>query len=105
MDANSITKVEGTYEIQVHTPMGVEQGTLELVLENGSLSGTITNKKGISEFTGGTVSGNEVTFNTKIKTPMGRLKASVAGVVEGNNFSGTAKLPLGSAKIEGKKIN
>ena len=98
------TKVEGTYEIKVHTPMGVEEGTLKLVVVNGSLSGTIINKKGESEFRDGTVSDNKIQFDTKIKTPMGRLKARITGEVENGTFNGIAKLPLGTAKVEGEKI-
>lgn len=98
------TQVEGTYKIKVHTPMGVEDGTLKLIVENESLSGTITNSKGTTEFTDGTVKDNEVEFNSKIKTPMGRLKAHVTGKVANNSFEGVAKLPLGKAKIEGEKM-
>lgn len=104
MKTISKTKVEGTYEIQVHTPMGVEKGTLNLHVENGLLSGSIVNSKGSFEFEGGTVSNNEIQFDTKIKTPMGRLKARITGTIENDVFNGTAKLPLGTAKIEGKKV-
>lgn len=98
------TQVEGTYKIKVHTPVGVEDGTLKLIVEGESLSGTITNSKGTTEFTDGKVNGNEVEFNSKIKTPMGKLKAHVNGKVENNLFEGLAKLPLGKAKIEGEKM-
>ncbi len=96
--------IAGTYDIKVHTPMGDEDGTLHLNIRNNALSGKLENKKGSTEFTGGTVEGNKVNFNTKIKTPMGRLKAQVTGQIEADNFTGTAKLPLGSAKIEGKRV-
>jgi hypothetical protein len=104
MNTLSNTQVEGTYDIQVHTPMGVQQGILRLFIENGSLCGTIVNAKGSSEFNGGTVSNNSVQFDTKIKTPMGRLKAKITGNIENDMFIGSAKLPLGTAKIEGKKV-
>jgi hypothetical protein len=104
MNTLSKTQVEGTYEIQVHTPMGVQQGTLNLFIENGSLCGTIVNTKGTSKFNSGTISNNEVQFDTKIKTPMGRLKAKIIGIIENDMFIGSAKLPLGTAKIEGKKV-
>lgn len=104
MKTLSKTQIEGTYEIQVHTPMGVQQGTLNLFIENESLCGTIMNTKGSSEFKGGTVVNNEVQFDTKIKTPMGRLKAKITGIIENDMFIGSAKLPLGTAKIEGKKV-
>lgn len=97
------TQIEGTYEIKVHTPMGVENGTLEIRVENQNITGTITNSKGTTEFTDGVLKDNEIQFNSKIKTPMGKLKAHITAKVENNIFEGIAKLPLGSAKIEGKK--
>lgn len=84
--------------------MGVENGTLKLFVSNGLLAGTITNQKGNSEFSGGTVSNNEIQFDTKIKTPLGRLRAKITGTIENDILIGTAKLPLGTAKIEGMKV-
>lgn len=104
MNAVTETKiVSGTYEIKVKTPMGVEAGKLTLVAEENSLSGTLENKKGSTEFSDGTVNGNKVEFKTKIKTPLGKLKAEVSGRVDAGVFKGTAKLPLGTAEIAGKK--
>ena len=100
IDTNTVA---GIYEVKVHTPLEEEEGKLKLAVDGNSLSGELTNKKGITEFKGGTVEGTEVRFNTKIRTPMGRLKAQVTGKVENNTFTGVAKLPLGTAKIEGKR--
>ena len=96
-------KIAGTYEVKVHTPLGDEKGILNLVVDGNSLSGSLENKKGTTEFRGGTVEGNEVKFDTKIRTPMGRLKGHITGKVEDGTFTGTAKLPLGTAEIEGKR--
>ena len=97
------TTVAGTYEVKVHTPLGDEKGILNLVVDGNSLSGSLENKKGTTEFRGGTVEGNEVKFDTKIRTPMGRLKGHITGKVEDGTFTGAAKLPLGTAEIEGKR--
>jgi len=96
-------KVAGTYNVKVHTPLGDEKGVLNLVVDGNSLSGSLENRKGTTEFTNGIVEGSKVKFNTKIRTPMGRLKGKVTGKVENGTFSGTAKLPLGTAEIEGKR--
>jgi hypothetical protein len=96
--------VAGNYKVTVKTPVGPQEGMLTLRVDGDALSGTLNNPKGSSEFTGGTVNGNEVQFAAKIRTPLGRLKASVAGTVEGDRFVGTAKLPLGVAHIEGVRV-
>lgn len=93
--------IQGQYNVTVKTPVGTQEGSLSLTVDGDSLSGVLTNPKGASEFSGGTVSGNEVAFRTKIRTPMGRLPAQVIGRVDGRRFTGTAKLPLGIAHIEG----
>ena len=96
--------IQGQYKVTVKTPVGMQEGSLTLVPDGESLSGVLTNPKGDSEFSGGTISGNEVAFDTKIRTPMGRLKAHVTGTVEGDTFTGDAKLPLGVAHIEGVRV-
>lgn len=93
--------IAGNYKVTVKTPVGLQEGSLTLVVDGESLSGSLENAKGSTEFSGGTITGNEVQFATRIKTPMGRLKAQVSGKVEGDKFTGTAKLPLGTAHIEG----
>lgn len=93
--------IDGTYKVKVKTPVGEQEGALTLSTAGGTLSGRLDNPKGSTEFSGGTITGNAVAFATKIRTPMGRLKAQVNGTVEGDRFHGTAKLPLGTAEIEG----
>ncbi len=105
MKIGTESKVEGTYDIRVQTPMGVEQGVLKVVVDGESISGTIINTKGTTEFTDGVLNNNELQFQTKIKTPMGRLKAKVTLKVEQDTLTGVAKLPLGAAKIEGKRVH
>lgn len=95
--------VAGKYSLIIKTPMGEQEGEMTLIIEKNFLRGTLSNSAGSTEFTDGTVNGNELKFNTKIKTPLGRLKAQVTGKVEGNIFSGNAKLPIGTAQITGTR--
>jgi hypothetical protein len=97
--------IDGNYKLTLDTPVGAQEGTMTLKAEGASLSGTLVNARGKTEFSGGTVHGDEVVFDTRIPTPIGRLKAHVVGKVEGDHFSGDAKLPLGSAHIEGDRSN
>ena len=96
--------VAGTYKIRVKTPKGVQQGKLILAVEGNSLTGNLEYSAGSSILKDGKVKGNTVEFTTKIKTPFGQLNAFVTGVVEGNSFSGVAKLPMGSAQVEGIRV-
>lgn len=96
--------VPGTYKVAVKTPLGPQDAKLTLVVDGTALSGTIENVKGRSDFTGGTVTGDEVRFSARISTPIGRVHADITGKVEGDRFIGAAKLPLGKAGIEGVRI-
>jgi hypothetical protein len=95
--------IDGHYQLTLDTPMGKQDGTMTLKTDGTSLSGALANAKGSTEFSGGTVDGDEVAFDTRIPTPIGRLKAHVTGRVEDDHFTGDAKLPLGSVQIDGTR--
>lgn len=93
--------IDGDYKLTLKTPVGVQEGSMTLKTDGASLSGTLANDRGTSEFSGGTASGGTVEFETRIPTPIGRMKAHVTGSISGDRFNGDAKLPLGSAHIVG----
>lgn len=97
--------LNGTYKLILKTPMGAQEGKMTLKAEGAALSGTLENDLGSTAFTGGTIDGNEVAFDTRVPTPIGPLKAHVTGAVDGDRFTGDAKLPLGSAHIEGERLS
>jgi hypothetical protein len=96
--------IPGIYKITVKTPLGPQEAKLTFAVDGASLSGTIENVKGRSDFSGGTATGDEVRFSARISTPIGRVHADIVGKVDGDRFTATAKLPLGKAEIEGARI-
>jgi hypothetical protein len=96
--------VEGIYKILVKTPLGPQDAQITLHAEGSSLSGSIETVKGCSNFSGGTINGNEFHFAARIGTPIGRVHAEVEGRVEGMRLTAIATLPLGKAEIEGTRI-
>jgi hypothetical protein len=96
--------LEGTYKITVKTPLGPQEAQLTLRCQGASLSGSIENVKGRSNFSDGIVNGNEFRFPARISTPIGRIHAEITGRVEEDRLIATAKLPLGKAEIEGVRI-
>lgn len=95
--------IDGTYHLQLHAPTGTQEGRLALSSEDGTLSGTLSNARGQSEFAGGVIEGNHVQFDTKVPTPLGKMRAHVELSVEGDAISGSAKLPLGHVRIAGTR--
>jgi hypothetical protein len=96
--------VDGTYNIVIDTPMGKQEAKLTLKAAGNKLSGTMEISFGKSDFTGGTVKGNDISFNMDISTPMGQLNLEYTGKVTGSDISGQVKAgDFGSSPFQGKK--
>ena len=66
--------IDGSYKIEIDTPMGKQTAILVLKSEGNTLSGSIEAEiAGINEFSGGTVNGNEATWSMELNSPIGKL--------------------------------
>jgi hypothetical protein len=96
--------VDGTYNIEVDSPMGRRTGKLELKTDGGSLSGSYTGEAGQQAFDGGTVSGNDVAWSINVSGPMGQVKLDFKGRVEGDAIAGQVQLgSFGTASFTGRR--
>ena len=97
--------VDGTYKIEIDTPMGKQEVTVTLKTAGDKLSGTIESMFGTVDFSGGTVKSNTVAWSMEISSPMGNLKLDCSGEVSGNDISGEVKAgDFGSFPFKGKKV-
>jgi len=97
--------VDGTYKIEIDTPMGKQEVTVTLKTAGDKLSGTIESMFGTVDFSGGTVKSNTVAWSMEISNPMGNLKLDCSGKVSGNDISGEVKAgDFGSFPFKGKKV-
>jgi hypothetical protein len=97
--------VDGTYDIAIDTPMGKQSAKLTLKAEGSALSGKMESPFGTQEFSGGTVSGDEVTWAMEISGPMGSIKLEYKGKVTGNDISGEVKAgDFGSSPFKGTRV-
>jgi hypothetical protein len=97
--------IDGTYDVQVDTPMGAQPAKLTLKTEGDSLSGSVESQIGSSEFSGGTVNGDEVTWQMKVNSPMGELDLEYMARITGDDISGEIKAGnFGSSPFNGKRI-
>ena len=83
--------IDGTYDVQADTPMGVQSIKIILKTDSDSLSGSVENQIGSSEFSGGTVSGDEVTWQMRINSPMGEIDLEYTGKITGDDIAGEVK--------------
>jgi hypothetical protein len=96
--------IDGTYTIELDTPMGKQQAKLDLKTDGNKLEGTADTAMGKADFTG-TGNGNDIAWEIKVSSPMGKLKLDFTGKISGNDISGEAKAGnFGSFPFKGKKI-
>lgn len=97
--------VDGTYNIQLETPMGNRPGKLTLKADSDSLSGTFDGGMGgAQEFSGGTVSGDEIAWKISVSGQMGQMELDFKGEVSGDEISGQVQLgSYGSATFKGTR--
>ena len=97
--------VDGTYEIELDTPMGKQQVKLTLATKGNSLSGTMEGPFGKQEFSGGTVSGDEVAWKLAVSGPMGNMELACKGKISGKTCSGEVKAgDFGTSQFKGKRV-
>ncbi len=97
--------VDGTYNIELESPMGKRTGKLMLKTEGNTLSGSYTGERGEQTFEGGTVDGDNVAWTIQVSGPMGQIQLDFKGTVSGDEISGQVQLgAYGSATFKGKRV-
>ena len=98
--------IDGTYNIEVDTPMGKMESKLILKTDGDVLSGSLDSPMaGVSEFSGGTVNGEDVAWGMEISSPMGKMELEYKGKVTGNEITGEVKAGnFGTSPFKGKRI-
>lgn len=96
--------VDGTYNVEIDTPMGKQESKLTLKTDGDKLSGSVESPMGTLEFSGGKVSGDDVSWNMEIESPMGKMDLTYNLKVSGDNISGEVKAgDFGSSPLKGKR--
>ena len=96
--------VDGTYNVEIDTPMGKQESKLTLKTDGDALSGTMESPMGTQEFSGGKVSGDEVSWEMEITSPMGKMNLEYKLKVSGNDISGEVKAgDFGSSPLKGTR--
>ena len=97
--------VDGTYEVQVATPLGEQSMRLALKTEGGVLSGSVESPLGSREFGGGSVSGDEISVNMALDSPIGWMELEFRGRVTGDEIAGEVTAgDFGTMPFRGKRI-
>jgi hypothetical protein len=96
--------VDGTYQIEVDTPMGKMEEKFTLKTKGNVLTGKVEGQMGSYDFTG-KVDGNQFSWESEIEGPMGKMQLTFTGKVTGNDIAGEIKAgSFGSSPFKGKRV-
>ena len=96
--------VDGTYNIEIDTPMGKQPSKLTLKTDGDAVSGNMDSPMGSMEFSGGKVDGDNVSWEMEIDSPMGKMNLEYSVTVSGDDISGEVKAGnFGSSPLKGKR--
>ncbi len=99
-----MSQIDGKYDVTTKTPMGDQKGTLTLVTDGNSLSGSLSGDQGSIDLADGAINDDELTWSASITSPM-PMKLEFTAKVEGDTISGSVKLGMfGNAGFEGTRI-
>ena len=94
---------DGTWNTIMNTPMGAQNGTMELMTDGNTLTGTLKSPQGEIELQDGTVDGDALTFKADITSPMA-MTLEFSATVEGDELKGDVKLgSFGNATFTGTR--
>jgi hypothetical protein len=85
-----MSSLDGSWTINVTTPMGLQTGTVELTSEGSTLTGNTTNSGETVEITEGTVDGDSATWKADVTKPF-PMTLTFNVTVDGDSLSGTAQ--------------
>lgn len=100
-------KLDGTWDLVVHTFVGDQTSVLEFKVEGDTLTGTTTDKNSgnSSELFNGKVEGDAFTYQASVKLPMGLIEFTMSGTVDeaGTAITGTSRNAMGEFPFEGTR--
>ncbi len=95
--------VDGMWNVTLNSPMGAQAGTLELVTDGPTLTGTMSGPQGNLELENGIVDGENLSWTVNMIQPM-PITIEATAVVDGDEISGEANLgAFGTATFTGTR--
>lgn len=85
-----MSSIDGSWALNVTTPMGQQSGTVELTSEGATLTGTTTNSGETVDIYDGSVDGDTATWKADATKPFPMTLTFIV-TVDGDSLSGTAQ--------------
>ncbi len=97
--------IDGTFNLEINSPMGTRTATVTMKSEGNSLSGTFTDEQGETPLKDGSITGEGFSFTVDITTPMGSIGLNFTGAVSGDSISGQVQSEqMGSFPYKGARM-
>ena len=94
---------DGTWNTTMNTPMGAQNGTMDLATDGGTLTGKLKTPQGEVDIQDGTIDGNSLAWKADITQPMA-LTLEFSATLDGDNITGDVKLgAFGNATFTGTR--
>ena len=95
----------GTWNTTINTPMGAQNGTLELNVDGSDLSGKMSSPPGEMAIENGAIDGDTLSWKAAITAPM-PMTLEFSATVDGDAITGTVKLgAFGEAEFSGTRAS
>ena len=95
----------GTWNTTINTPMGAQNGTLELNVDGSGLSGKMSSPQGEMAIENGAIDGDSLSWKAAITAPM-PMTLEFSATVDGDAITGTVKLgAFGEAEFSGTRAS
>ncbi|HWI22316.1 MAG TPA: hypothetical protein VNT22_06840 [Baekduia sp.] len=82
-----MASADGTWNVQMNTPMGEQTVVLTLVTDGAALSGKADTPFGLQEFDGGSVDGDELAWSVDVTSPL-PMTVNFSAKVAGDSIDG-----------------
>ena len=93
--------IDGTYNVEIDTPMGKQESKLTLKTDGDTVGGSMESPMGTIEFSGGKVSGEDVSWEMEIDSPMGKMNLEYNVTVSGDDITGEVPSSDGAIQRDG----
>ncbi len=94
----------GKWDVTMNTPMGAQQGTLDIDVDGDTLTGTMTGAQGALQLDNGKADGNNLSWTANMTQPM-PMTLEFSALVDGDAISGSVKLgAFGTASFNGSRV-
>ena len=96
--------MDGVYEVKLPTKMGNIDARINIVTNNGTLSGYLEAMGKKSAFSGGKVNGNKFDISGKVSSLFMKISYYIEGEVVNGMLMAHATTNMGNFDVKGKKV-